>query len=72
MQIPKKKLTRIFALPGLKNNLLRHSVSVDDLGYTFTICTAISHGREGQGERAYCQVCGQQEGNLTIYDHGNM
>ena len=55
-------MARIFTLPGLKNHdVLCPSVFGLDCGYTFTIWTARSHGRERQGERAY-----RQGRNLTM------
>jgi len=45
------------------NWFMNHAV-VRNCGYN--IWTARSHGRAQQGERAYCQVCGQRGRNLNV------
>ena len=58
----KNRNSKKITLPGLKNrDVLCPFVFGQDYGYTFTIWTARSHGRERQGERAY-----RQGRNLTM------
>ena len=44
--------------------VVNHTVFIDECGYN--IWTARSQGRALRGERAYRQVCGQREKNVTV------
>ena len=48
----------------MNHAIVRHCLFVDECGYK--IWTVRSHGRARQGERAYCQVCGQRGRNMTV------
>ena len=48
----------------MRHAVVNHSIFVDECGYN--IWTARSHGRARLGERAYRQVCGQRERNVTV------
>ena len=48
----------------MRHAVVKHSIFVDACGYN--IWTATSNGRARLGERAYRQVCGQRERNVTV------
>ena len=48
----------------MRHAVVNHSIFVDECGYN--MLTARSHGRARLGERAYRQVCGQRERNVTV------
>ena len=48
----------------MNHAIMRHCVFIDECGYN--IWTARNHGRAGQGERAYRQVCSQRGRSVTV------
>ena len=48
----------------MRHAVVNHSIFVDGCGYN--IWTAGSNGRARLGERAYRQVCGQRERDVTV------